>query len=315
MWDDVIVRAVHSRVIGVRADPLCGCTNHALSKRAFPTSLGRGHFLLSDAGDSYEHNAAPPKCRTCDRCVQYEESIAHKFHHNRRGRRRSSRDLLSEFTIAGVQAPASLTHRESVPYTVPETDSLFSFSVLAPPVGMDPRKPFDLSALVFNSAARLHFSVTSLQRLLQRRLKKVLGLQGNSEVTDHTHDKEMWYLAPPEFEHLLLISGVNWMTHAQIKTAYTALDTNGSGQLHAIELSDACEAAEEDCLRILRREVEPEWVAKKIMQSKAGGALKVILTDMFREFEETGEVAVEVHASPEGKSLDLRRGFASETFA
>ncbi len=132
---------------------------------------------------------------------------------------------------------------------------------------------------------------------------------------DHSHDREMWYLAPAEFEHLLLTAGVNWMTHAQIKSAFTSLDSNSSGQLHAVELSDACEAAEEDCLRILRREVEPEWVAKKLMEGSTTGALKVILTEMFKEFEETGEVAVAVHASPEGKSVDLRRGAASEALA
>ena len=105
------------------------------------------------------------------------------------------------------------------------------------------------------------------------------------------------------------------MTHAQIKTSFNSLDSNGSGRLHAVELSEACEAAEEDCLRILRREVEPEWVAKRIMQCGAGGALRSVLTEMFREFEETGKVAVEVHASPEGKSAALRRGFASEELA
>ena len=290
-WDDAIVRAVHSRCTGILSDPSSGCTSYVESKEERSFDKQSATSPLNDRGSSFEPNEERPRCRTCERCFAYEESISAQLA-VKKGRKRPSRpSLVSNLVIDGVKTSISLQHRTSVAAAhVEDSDELAAFSVLAPPVGFE--RPVDVNSLVFNSAARLHFSMNSLRKLLEKRVQKVLGLVASTEISDHSKDEELWYLAASEFEHLMVSSGVNWMTKQQFELAFLALDANKSGKLHVSELAEAAESAEDDCQRILRREVEPEWVAKKVMTFKpgeqvVGGSLRQLLLKLVEDFQMT----------------------------
>jgi len=278
-WNDCVVRAVHSRLSGVKDDPACGCMVFMESHDTPKSSIARS-FLINASSPPASKPVTRRLCRTCERLSEYEGSIkeqlasdfgvtwqdrfsnaAESSSTNKLSRRRSSGD-----------APSEMRQR------------LAGFALLAPPIGVGSDALKDVDKLIFDSAARLLFALTSLKAHLEKRLTRVLGLQGNVAIKDHSKDEGLWYISQAELEHMFIMSGVNWMTRDQLKQTFSLLDLNSSGNLHMTEMAEVLKTTKADCLDILKNRLPPFEVRRYILRlpgEPVGGSLRQQLRSQF----------------------------------
>jgi hypothetical protein len=193
-------------------------------------------------------------------------------------------------TVNGISAPAKIQRRLSAGEPTPSVmqERLRGFALLAPPIGVGPEALRDVNQLIFDSAARLMFALTSLSGHLEKRLARVLGLQGSEAIKDHSKDCELWYVSNGELEHMFIMSGVNWMTRNQLKRTFTMMDLNGSGRLHMSEITEVVKTTTLDCLDILKNKMTPFEVRKYLLRipgEPVGGSLRQQLLAQFQTEE------------------------------
>ena len=293
-WDDAIVRSVLTRLVGVGEDPACGCMTFMETHDTPKSDIARVYTsnLLANSpptdGSAIDAPPRPKLCRTCERLAAYEHEVKEKLGSDlaKYGTPDDAAFSRSSLTVQGVAAPASLQRRLSSEESFSKpSERLRGFAALAPPIGVGPEALRDIDQLIFNSAARLHFALTSIKSSLDKRLTRVLGLQGNIAIKDHSRDAELWYLSHSELEHMFIMSGVNWMTRAQLKQTFDLLDLNGSGKLHMSEIADVVRETSDDCLDILKNRVKPYDVRKFLLRMQwepVGGSLRQQLRSQFQ---------------------------------
>ena len=293
-WDDAVVRSVLTRLVGVGEDPACGCMTFMETHDTPKSAIARAYtsnLLATSLPTDGSATDAPPKprlCRTCERLANYEHEVKEKLAGDV-GKYGTPDDAMfnkSSLTVQGVSAPAQLQRRLSNEESLARSsERLRGFAALAPPIGVGTEALRDVDQLIFNSAARLHFALTSIKGSLDKRLTRVLGLQGSIAIKDHSRDAELWYLSHSELEHMFIMSGVNWMTREQLKQTFNILDLNGSGKLHMSEIADVVRETSADCLDILKNRLKPYDVRKFLLRmpwEPVGGSLRQQLRSQFK---------------------------------
>ena len=190
-----------------------------------------------------------PLCASCASSIQYERDFQDLIKSKKRESasnkliRSNSRPLF----VDGIAIPSSMHRRASKWKSVTQTESqiMDAFSMLAPPAS---------SSALYSRCVRLHLVLTSLRKLIQSRVKLSLTKPMLTELVE----TELWYLTLPEFTRLLLASGVNWMSKAQIESAYIHMDLNKSKKVHVTEFMEIIEEVDLVTIQLIRGDIKTD---------------------------------------------------------
>ncbi|KAF4749935.1 hypothetical protein FOZ62_022896, partial [Perkinsus olseni] len=209
-------------------------------------------------------------CRTCRRCIQYEQELRHKNLHaevqQEAARRKHGSTVQGALT--DIRAGAFVARRPSYnPHVTssPIMGSCAAFAALAPAVfSSNPRAT--QSELLIASAVKLHYVLRGIKRQIGKRRQQLIGVvapQEDKPDAIHSEQEKLWYVSYAAFCHMLYTSGVSWMTTEQMRGAFKGVDLNRSGAVHLTELAQVIAATDHDCKQLLNGSVPADEFLEK----------------------------------------------------
>ncbi|KAF4696890.1 hypothetical protein FOZ60_014651 [Perkinsus olseni] len=232
VWSHEIVEALYSRCHGISDDCRKGCWRHvkAVERNA---NLDRGGKRLGGKTEDLDNTKSQAEidrdcCRTCRRCIQYEQELRHKNLHaevqQEAARRKHGSTVQGGLT--DIRAGAFVARRPSYnPHVTssPIMGSCAAFAALAPAVfSSNPRAT--QSELLIASAVKLHYVLRGIKRQIGKRRQQLIGVvaprEDKPQAIHSEQEKHVWYVSYAAFCHMLYTSGVSWMTTEQMRGAF-----------------------------------------------------------------------------------------------
>ena len=207
------------------------------------------HVRKGPHAKKHRDSGAGVTCLSCEGCVNHEASLeklllVHEAEsvavRSKRGSVFLSQDSVLSLGGVCIGGVGKSTH---------------GFALLAPPVRLN-----SSLSIVVQSAAKLHFVLSSSRRILDRRI----------QYSEKSAEPK-WYLNPREFEKLFLTCGVDWMDRPQFDATYRQLDLNQSGALHLSELFAVCMGADAICREIINGQANLAALTAELRQCQSNG--------------------------------------------
>ncbi|KAF4738408.1 hypothetical protein FOZ63_010148, partial [Perkinsus olseni] len=275
VWSHEIVEALYSRCHGISDDCRKGCWRHvkAVERNA---NLDRGGKRLGGKTEDLDNTKSQAEidrdcCRTCRRCIQYEQELRHKNLHaevqQEAARRKHGSTVQGGLT--DIRAGAFVARRPSYnPHVTssPIMGSCAAFAALAPAVFSSNKKATQ-SELLIASAVKLHYVLRGIKRQIGKRRQQLIGVvaprEDKPQAIHSEQEKHVWYVSYAAFCHMLYTSGVSWMTTEQMRGAFKGVDLNQSGAVHVTELAQVIAATDHDCKQLLNGSVPADEFLEK----------------------------------------------------
>ncbi|KAF4712266.1 hypothetical protein FOZ63_029266, partial [Perkinsus olseni] len=275
-WSHEIVEALYSRCHGISDDCRKGCWRHVKAVER-DANLNRGGKRLGGKTEGLDTTKSQAEidrdcCRTCRRCIEYEQELRHKNLHaeveQEAARRKHGSTVQGGLT--GVRAGAFIARRPSYnPHVTssPIMGSCAAFATLAPAV-FSSNPNVTQSELLIASAVKLHYVLRGIKRQIGKRRQQLIGVvaprEDKPQAIHSEQEKHVWYVSYAAFCHMLYTSGVSWMTTQQMSRPFKAgkllicirgVDLNQSGAVHLTELAQVIAATDHDCKQLLNGSV------------------------------------------------------------
>ncbi|KAF4741999.1 hypothetical protein FOZ62_025484, partial [Perkinsus olseni] len=231
-WSHEIVEALYSRCHGISDDCRKGCWRHVKAVER-DANLNRGGKRLGGKTEGLDTTKSQAEidrdcCRTCRRCIEYEQELRHKNLHaeveQEAARRKHGSTVQGGLT--GVRAGAFIARRPSYnPHVTssPIMGSCAAFATLAPAV-FSSNPNVTQSELLIASAVKLHYVLRGIKRQIGKRRQQLIGVvaprEDKPQAIHSEQEKHVWYVSYAAFCHMLYTSGVSWMTTQQMSRPF-----------------------------------------------------------------------------------------------